>query len=238
MRLVSWNCAGGFQRKVSALERLLPDLAIVCEVHARALAETIGASALWTGSDAKGKGLALIGWRGWELTQVYAGPLPNVLAAHARRGEEELLLTGVWTVPASRSYTLPLIALCEDEKFRALLQEWKDRPVVVAGDFNANDVFRKSRPYFPEVREKLHSLGLRSLWHERSGDEYGSETRPTYYYHWNEEKPFHIDYMFASLPLQEACQAFEIGRYDDWTLPRISDHLPLVGEFGLMRKLA
>lgn len=149
-----------------------------------------------------------------------------------------MLLTGVWTVPSNRSYTLPLVAICEDTTFRTLLNEWDEKPVIVAGDFNASDVFRKSRPFFPEVREKLETLGLRSLWHARSGDDFGAETIATYYYHWNEAKAFHIDYMFVSKPVLDACHSFEIGTFNDWTLPRISDHLPLVGEFNLTPEAA
>ncbi|MFN3314225.1 MAG: endonuclease/exonuclease/phosphatase family protein [Hyphomonas sp.] len=233
MKLVAWNCAGGFQAKRAALDRLAPDLAVVCEVHARTLADIADTEALWTGDSPDAKGLALLGFGGWKLTQRYVGPLPNVIAAHARRGNEEVLLVGVWTVPSNRSYTLPLAAMCADEAFHALLEEWRGWPVIVAGDFNASDVFSKSRPLFSEVRGALEALGLRSLWHARSGDGFGAETQATFYFHWHETKPFHIDYMFVSGPCLEACRSFEIGTFGEWTLPKVSDHVPLIAEFSL-----
>lgn len=233
MRLASWNCAGGFKRKAAALAGLKPDLAVVCEVKESALCAAEGGDAHWCGHAPDAKGLALIGFEGWAIKPVYQGLLPNIMAAEANFQDKSLLMIGVWTVPSQGSYTLPLMAMCNDPEFGALIDMWRNKPVILAGDFNASDAFPRERPPFSAVRKAMEKAGFRSLWHDRMEEEFGQESRATHYHQWKEYKPFHIDYIFGNQVAHACCRSLEIGGFDEWTHAKTSDHAPIVGEFDL-----
>lgn len=68
LRIATWNCAGGLDRKWAHLEALEADLMIVqeCGPDSLALASERGWTALW--SPAKDRGLATLFARpGWKL---------------------------------------------------------------------------------------------------------------------------------------------------------------------------
>jgi exonuclease III len=45
----------------------------------------------------------------------------------------------------------------------------------------------------------------------------------------HKDKPYHIDYCFASKDLLDKVSSVEIGDYDDWI--KYSDHVPVVVTF-------
>ncbi len=46
----------------------------------------------------------------------------------------------------------------------------------------------------------------------------------------SKNKPYHIDYCFASAELYHQVSALEIGKYEQWI--NYSDHTPLMVNFG------
>lgn len=223
MRLVSWNCAGGFAKKQAALLALEPDLAVICEIRQREAMAIADAQVLWTGSP-DAKGMAIVGRNGWQIEHIEEGTQPHVLAARASRRGAAVTLVGVWTLQAEGSYVRPVITALDE------LAEHLSGDVILAGDFNANPVFR-GKPGFEEARLRLLYLGLESLWHARSGEVHGAEQTPTLYWTWNRDRPFHVDYVFATPGLRTRCREFRIGSFEDWVEAKISDHVPLIADF-------
>ena len=80
------------------------------------------------------------------------------------------------------------------------------------------------------ARDVDGSLGLASVYHERTGDAQGEETTPTIY--WRDRKEdgptYHLDYIFTPRPWLERLAHFEIGTFADWVGSGLSDHLPVV----------
>lgn len=229
MRLVAWNCRLGLTDKSQSLRELTPDLAIVAEVKSGE-AQLFGANYAWTGNEGA-LGLALFGFNGWTLDKVYEAPDRHVLAAKARRGSEQVLLVGVWTLPIGRDYVAPLV------RAWSALSPLLKGDVIVAGDFNANPVWDERcrvqrQEMFAPFIGRLHQAGLRSLWHERNGEVHGDEKTPTFYWYLHENKPFHIDYVFASGALRRRAQGMTIGTYNDWIATKRSDHVPIIVEFA------
>jgi endonuclease/exonuclease/phosphatase family metal-dependent hydrolase len=108
---------------------------------------------------------------------------------------------------------------------------WFDRaPSVIAGDFNSNARWDKERPgrNHTEVVRLLKSYGLRSSYHTYFDEKQGAETRPTYYFHYHENKAFHIDYVFA--PESWRVQSVQVGSFDEWR--PLSDHVPVTVDFA------
>ena len=73
----------------------------------------------------------------------------------------------------------------------------------------------------------LADLGLSSVYHSYFGEEQGQESRPTLYHLKKADKPYHVDYAFASADLFDATtHSVEVGAAAPWL--KLSDHMPLV----------
>jgi exodeoxyribonuclease III len=106
-------------------------------------------------------------------------------------------------------------------------------PTLVVGDLNSNVIWDRTHPKnsnHSALIKLLAELGMSSCYHDHFGETQGEETRPTYYFHWNREKPFHIDYCFAPKEWNENSKHVEVGSYEDWH--GYSDHRPLLVEFA------
>ena len=100
--------------------------------------------------------------------------------------------------------------------------------VVIAGDFNNGPKWDVPghRNNFVGINEALNLLGLQSAYHQFSGEDFGIETQPTHFHQRNQEKPFHIDYIYSKF---QRVKAVEVGSYKDWS--HLSDHVPLSAQF-------
>jgi exodeoxyribonuclease-3 len=79
------------------------------------------------------------------------------------------------------------------------------------------------------VVEKLKLLNITSAYHHRLGMQQGLEVHPTFYLYRHQDKPYHIDYCFASEQLMNKISALEVGSYEKWKM--YSDHSPLMVSF-------
>lgn len=99
---------------------------------------------------------------------------------------------------------------------------------VICGDFNSNvqwDEWDRWWNHSDVVRE-LQEIDIQSLYHRHYREAQGSESRPTFFLHRNVERPYHIDYAFASKEVfVEGRDMLMIGSRDEWLVA--SDHLPL-----------
>lgn len=60
-------------------------------------------------------------------------------------------------------------------------------------------------------------------------EEQGKESRATLYMHRKVDRPYHIDFCFASNYFINRLKDVSIGQYEIWT--RLSDHKPVICEF-------
>lgn len=226
MRIVVWNCAGGFAKKAGSLARLSPDIAIVSEITRRDYMAFDQSSALWAGaSNQRGKGLALIGFNGWQLDGGQVEDSQFVLSSTARRGGEKIKIIGVWSKKVSNSYVSHIAECIEGNS------SFASQNLIIAGDFNANPVFdsgRRPEKSFARIVNYLSDLEIKSIWHEVSGDEHGQEGEGTLFWMWKEDRKYHIDYVFASAPVRFCVKSVKLGTYGEWVEKRISDHVPVI----------
>jgi endonuclease/exonuclease/phosphatase family metal-dependent hydrolase len=112
------------------------------------------------------------------------------------------------------------------------LKYYKDllkNSAIIIGDFNWNAIWDDS-PDNPlhgnlaDVVELLKSHGIQSAYHEFYREDFGKETKPTFFMHHKQEKPYHIDYCFASSDF--SVQQVDVRNFDSWI--KKSDHMPLV----------
>ncbi|MDN5819583.1 MAG: endonuclease/exonuclease/phosphatase family protein, partial [bacterium] len=73
--------------------------------------------------------------------------------------------------------------------------------------------------------QKLHEIGLSSLYHKQADEAQGEEIQPTQYMYRNPEKGYHIDFAFIEKSLLSKAR-LTIGAPDEWL--KYSDHMPLI----------
>jgi len=82
-----------------------------------------------------------------------------------------------------------------------------------------------------DVVAKLTRKGIQSTYHVKFDLKHGRESHPTFYIYRHRDKPYHIDYCFASNDLLTKMRSVEVGNFDDWIA--YSDHVPLIVDFEL-----
>jgi exonuclease III len=79
------------------------------------------------------------------------------------------------------------------------------------------------------IREKLATKGIYSTYHKFFNQVQGKEIHPTLFMYRHQDKPYHLDYCFASSDLIDKLESVEVGSYEQWS--RYSDHKPLMVTF-------
>ncbi|TIQ17126.1 MAG: hypothetical protein E5X51_31870 [Mesorhizobium sp.] len=223
LRVVAWNCAGGFHRKVTALTAIGADIAILSEVPNNCAALVKGdASGAWIGTNPD-YGLAVVGMNGWQIERI--DPIIEerlFLPVRAVRGSEERHLIGV-CVKKDENYVAPTLGAMS--KLSSFISK---NAAILAGDFNqlvSFDARRQPDAKFARVLDVLDRLGLVSAWHGHHGERFGAENASTYFHQWKRVQGFHIDYVFV--PNSIAVSSAVLGSYDEFVTTRLSDHVPL-----------
>jgi hypothetical protein len=237
MRIVAWNCAMGFARKLTALSSLRPDIAVLSEVACpeklrSRLPALEGLPIVWVG-DKPNKGLAVVSFTGGslELDASYRSSNQFVAPIHVS-GAKSFRLLAIWdhndrTEGLNRRPGPLLRSLDDSADFCS------SGDLVVAGDFNNNP--RWDKPDGPNnmsvLAQELAKRQLVSLYHHGSGEAFGSELRGTYWHYRRANMPYHIDYLFVPITWLRDLVSFDLGDYDVWCARGLSDHAPLSAEF-------
>ena len=223
MRVVVWNCNGGFRRKQSVIGWLQPDIAIIPEASedfAEGFPNT-QSSSLWVGTHAK-RGLAVLALNGWSLARADIDVEQRLfLPCIATRSRSRIHVIAV-CARRTTDYVSPTLGALQD-----LSDFTREAPCIVAGDFNGSVFFDGKRPKpFRLVIESLERLGLKSAWHHFHGEKFGEEAAHTYFMKREGDlKGFHIDYAFVSNAL--GLEGVEINSYAEHHGGKVSDHFPL-----------
>lgn len=228
-------------KKYDYLESLRPDIAIVPEcaspaVLQKRLPRANGDAIVWAGAYPN-KGLAVIGFgdvrfsRGGDLTddvRQYPWFLPIEVIAPVR-----LNLLAVWAFDARARRVTPNAGSTTDAitYYGSFLQatdaQGNGVPAIVAGDFNASVVWDTNPRYakFVDTDAALGKHGLKSVYHTRTGEEFGKESRETLRFTRNAGKRYHIDYVYASPTDLAGGEDCVLPPAADWSA--LSDHSPI-----------
>lgn len=240
IRIVAWNCQGGFRQKWRRVVGSEPDVLVVpeCEpldfLDAPVLFDPFPMEqSLRFARGASPKGLAVFATNGWRLAvdNAYDERFAYVVPLIASRENHAVTIIAVWGMPSPGRGDYP-------ERLHEAVSHYADllrEPVVMVGDFNSNTVFDAAHRSgsHSELVARLAASGVVSLYHERTGEPQGGESQPTFFMNRNRAKPYHLDFCFASRSLHGAVREFGIGSPDDWL--DASDHLPLAVTFALTR---
>jgi hypothetical protein len=225
MRLATWNCCRGpYLKKASLLDALGADVSVIQEC-AKPAAES--ESLLWFGDNPR-QGLAVAARGDYKLRRVRrARGVPRYVVPVEVTGPRNFLLFAVWT-KAEQEHCYVEAAVRAVYLYRKLIASG---PTVFMGDVNSNVLWdHQHSPDWSHTAlvNRLSDLGLVSAYHEFFAEPHGQETRPTYYFHWKEHKPFHLDYCFIPKAWLPALKRVWIEPFEPWKAH--SDHRPLMVE--------
>jgi len=224
-----------FRKKAAALLEHEPDIAVVpeCEHPDKlkfATGIAIPTAVLWFG-DNSNKGLGIFSYSNYrfKVLRNHNPDLKMIIPIAVTGGAIDFTLFAIWANNPG------------DPEGQYVEQVWKavhhykrqlkNKQTILVGDFNSNTIWdRKSRAgNHSNVVKKLERKGIHSCYHLHHRQIQGREQHPTFYLYKHKDKPYHLDYCFASADFIAALKSVEIGDHDFWKT--YSDHVPVMVEF-------
>ena len=220
IRLATWNCCrGAYGAKLSRLQRLEPDLAVLQECARPSQADT---SAVWFGTNPK-QGVGIVARPPFELISEPVRAGTRSMFAAKVLGPVTFTVVAVWAQPEP-TYS---------EALRRGVATYRDLlvsgPCVLLGDLNSSAAWdhRHGRTDHSELERRLREeFGLMSAYHAATGELSGEESRPTHFWRWDEASPFHLDYCYLPAAWVSGLRSVTVGSYEEWA--DASDHRPLL----------
>ncbi len=224
-----------FRKKADLILTYKPDILIVpeCE-HPDKLLFPIGTlnptDTLWFGKN-QNKGLAIFSYSNFRFTVLdnHNQDLQMIIPIAVTDGQFDFNLFAIWANnPTDRNGQYIEQIWKAVHHYKDLLTDTK---TILVGDFNSNTIWdRKHRESnHSNVVKLLEAKGIFSTYHIHHHQTQGTEEHPTLYMYRHKDKPYHIDYCFASKDLLEKVSSVEIGDFDEWV--KYSDHVPVVVTF-------
>lgn len=185
---------------------------------------------LWFG-DNPNKGLGIFSYSDFrfKVLDVHNDQLKTIVPILVIRRKKEFLLFAVWANnPADPDGVYVEQVWKAINHYESLLS---NKRTILAGDFNSNTIWDRPRREGNHslVVKKLEERGIHSTYHKHFKQVQGKEVHPTLYMYRHKDKPYHIDYCFASNDLIKKLISVEIGEYDFWRT--YSDHVPVIVSF-------
>ena len=231
MKIITWNCQGAFRKKAKFILTHLPDVLIIPESeHSDKLKfkadVPLPTDSIWLGNNPN-KGLDVFSYSDFrfKLLDLHNPDFKNVLAIAVTGGKIDFMLFAIWAnnpKDPDGSYIMQVWKAIHH--YDSLL---KDQPTILIGDFNSNTIWDKPHREgnHSALVDKLAEKNIFSTYHTFYGQSQGREEHPTLFMYRHQNKPYHIDYCFASADFIERLTKVEVGLYNDWT--HCSDHKPL-----------
>ncbi len=233
LKVITWNCNRAFRNKAKFIKDFKPDILVVpeCEHPDKfKLEDRVYNEFYWFGDNVN-QGLGVFSFTDFKIKLLdYHEETFKVILPLSISNDKE-------------SYTV--FAICannpQDRKFQYVGQIWKainlyqdklikDRTLLI-GDFNSNSIWDKPKreANHTTVVDILANKGIESTYHKYFEQKQGNEKHQTFFLYRHENKPYHIDYCFASKDMITRLRKVEVGEYKDWI--SLSDHMPVIVDF-------
>ena len=232
MKLISWNCQGAFRKKADKILLLKPDILVIqeCEHPDKLVFSStvaIPKQVLWFGDNThKGLGIFSYGKYRFRVLDEYNPEIKFVVPISVTGGKVDFTLFAIWANNRN------------DPDGQYVEQVWKAvnyydnilnaGPSMLTGDFNSNKIWDRPTRVgnHSAVVEKLAAKNIHSIYHRYLSQEQGKEEDPTFFLQRNRNKPYHIDYCFASADICDGLIKMEMGTFENWI--EYSDHIPIM----------
>jgi len=232
MKIIEWNCQGAFRKKFNELLALSPDILVVPECESeRKLGfgrlTPIPTDFFWYG-DSENKGIGIFSYSEYtfELLKEFNPEFRYIIPLKVSNNENSFLLFAVWAMnnkenPDARYIAQVWMAL---QHYLPLL----NTRTIFIGDFNSNQIWDEKERLgnHTDVVEIFRNNNILSMYHEKHNVIHGQEKEYTFYMYRKIEKPYHIDYCFASTDFLNAGFDIQFGNATKWL--KYSDHVPMI----------
>jgi endonuclease/exonuclease/phosphatase family metal-dependent hydrolase len=222
MRIVSWNCNMGFEKKRDVVMSLKPDILVLQECSAKDIANTDAPFKHWIGSNHQ-KGMAIIGFTNYKysIDSSYTEEWPWFLPVRVENVPLHIL--GLWACVKDQHLRYVRVTHQAIDHYARFLSM---PHMIVIGDFNSNTIWdgHYQEHSHSQLVAKLGRLGLVSAYHTLRGELQGQEATPTQFMYRHLARSYHLDYAFVSHALSTSCELL-IGEPTEWL--HKSDHMPL-----------
>ena len=232
MKIITWNCNMAFRKKAEAILAFGPDILVLpeCECIEKLIFKTDlkqPSSMLWFGTN-QHKGLGIIAYNGIQFTLIHKHntSIKTIAPIAVTGGEFDFTLFAVWAYnPNDPDGTYVEQVWKAIHHYKKLL---KPERTILAGDFNSNTIWDRPRRRgnHSGVVKFLEKRGIHSAYHLHHKQIQGKEDHPTFYLYRHPDKPYHLDYCFASEDITKHITSVEVGDHATWS--SYSDHVPLM----------
>ena len=231
MRVISWNCQGGYKKKIDKILELNPDIVVIqeCEVLERLRAfckEKIPLKSFWFGGFYPHRGVGVFFYKDYQILSMEKNISIEFIAPMKIMNNFEFYLFAIWAMAPmgkdkGRSYTYQIEKVVT--KYENIL---KNNLSILIGDYNSPHIEEPVEKSEFKVVEWFKKQEIFSVYHEYFKKGYGEHNQHTFYQHKNIEFKHMLDYCFASKSIIERISNVEVGKYEGWI--EFSDHCPLI----------
>jgi exodeoxyribonuclease-3 len=237
MKLITWNCQGGFRKKSDNILYHKPDILIVqeCEHPDKLKFDKLTQKPndyFWHG-DNPNKGIGVFSYSDYrfELLPIFNQEFKYILPFNVTGNGQSFMLFAIWAMDNKENYDARYIG-----QIWLAINHYKDifiNSTILIGDFNSNKIwdYKDRVGNHSDVVKKLLDKNIHSIYHKYYDVEQGKEKNPTFYLQRNQSKPYHIDYCFASEDILSKVISIEVGTYENWI--QYSDHVPIILDLNL-----
>ena len=237
IRIITWNCNMAFRKKALSILDYNPDIVVVpeCEHPDKLIFDEMvpkPKDCIWFGKN-QNKGLAIFSFFDFKfrVMKVHDENLRMIIPVKVKNDHLQFNLFAIWANnPWDRDGQYITQVWKAIHKYDKLLSKPQ---TILIGDFNSNTIWDRPRRLgnHSHVVDHLKKKKIQSLYHLHYQQMQGEEAHPTFYLYKQKDKPYHIDYCFASKDLAERLYDLEIGSYEQWI--KYSDHVPMIFTFSL-----
>lgn len=223
-----------FRKKAEFILDGNPDILIVpeCECPEKLMFKNSSAkykNLFWFGQNPN-KGLGVFSYSDFEikLFDIHNPDFKYVIPLSIKNDRIDLTVFAIWTQKPEKHDCYTEQVWNAMHCYSKLLE---NENVIIAGDFNSSSIWDKPNRIYnhSNLVDYLKKKNITSAYHAFNAEEHGKESRATLFMHRRLERPYHIDFCFASDHLIDRIKSVEVGEYETWTT--YSDHKPLIVTF-------
>ncbi|NAS31567.1 endonuclease/exonuclease/phosphatase family protein [Flavobacteriaceae bacterium R38] len=234
MRIITWNCNMAFRKKAMPILIEKPDILIVPESESPEKLKFKEGTPLpndifWYG-DNPNKGIGVYSYGNYTISKIkdHNPDFRYILPLLIKNRGFEFILLAIWCQKPQNGDNYGSNTWNAIHYYAKLL---KNEKVIIAGDFNSNSYWDKPNreANHTNIVYKLNKERINSAYHVFYKEEQGHEKKPTFFLYKDIDKPYHLDYCFASDYFTKRLKDVIIGTHKDWKT--YSDHMPLIIDF-------
>lgn len=237
LKIISWNCQGAFRNKFENILKLNPDIVVILECEPIEKLNFGKSMPLpndfaWYSDNGK-KGIGIFSYCDYrlDLLSIHNPEFRYIIPFRVYNEITSFYMLTVWAMDHKTSPLDRYIGQVWNAVnfYSSLLND----NCVVIGDFNSNKIWdgKERSGNHTSVVKFLEDRNIVSIYHHYFNEHQGEEITKTFYLHRNINKPYHIDYVFASKSLISDMTDIEVGVFEDWIL--FSDHVPIITQLAI-----